>query len=269
MARQASAALILVVEGEDDHFIFDEHINKSDVLLIAGVGGKQNVLGAAERAEKHNVLGVRFLIDSDYDRWARPALKYPTNVVSSKGHDAIMDMVVSADALVDRVVGVHARAARRRGIVIDPPAIRRDAFRLAGALAPIRIVNDMNEYQLKLRDFPFGRVTEVGGDLSELARIAVDRSSTVLLAEHVTANATTVQQELDLSEAHYVGDHDLFGALARVLQSHGVTVKAATLWNTFLAGLLCAHLGVTDWYQDLVNWGERNSRRVFACPCAA
>lgn len=33
MARQGSSSLILVVEGDDDHFMIKEHINDGDVVL--------------------------------------------------------------------------------------------------------------------------------------------------------------------------------------------------------------------------------------------
>jgi len=65
-----------------------------------------------------------------------------------------------------------------------------------------------------------------------------------------------------------VGDHDLFKALAKVLDHHGVKAGAESMWTAFMTGLSCAHLPATDWYQELAAWGTANMRETFVCPCA-
>lgn len=269
LARQNTRALILVVEGDDDYFIAKEHVNDQDILLIAGVGGKAAVLDAAEKAERRHVTGVRFIVDVDWDRFTQPTRRYPSNVVPSKHHDAVIDIVMVSAGLVDRVIDSHSRSARRRGVEFDTPTAREDAVKLAAQLAPLRIVNERNTLGLNLAGFPFGRLSTLTPTPDELAQIAVNRSQTTLTASELAATVAGEIAHVGTDQDLLVGDHDFFRALARVLQDRGVTAGADSLWTAFLAGLLCANLGATDWYREIVAWGQSNNRDSFACPCAA
>lgn len=269
LARQASEKLILVVEGDDDHFVLKQHLNERDVLVICATGGKPNVLRASRLASDQHVQGVRFFIDADYDRHLRPAPEYPSTVVTSTGHDAFADMAVEGTSLLDRVIDSHSRAGRRNGAEFETSEVREQAFKLAAAIAPLRIANDNHDYGLNLRAFPFGKIPTLPATDEMFAALAIQRSGTPLTAEALVADIQDEAARLSVSEGLLIGDHDLFGALSRVLREHGVIAGAESMSASFIAGLLCAHLGVTDWYQELDEWGHVNSRSTFSCPCAA
>ncbi|MFK4836948.1 hypothetical protein ACI3KY_14585 [Microbacterium sp. ZW T2_14] len=269
LTRQATSELILVVEGDDDHFLFEAHINEHDVRLVRGTGGKSNVLHAAALAEQQRLRGVRFFVDSDFDALASPPVRYPENVTSSSNHDVLMDVLLAGQVLLHRVIDTHSRAARMAGTTFSTSDVREQAFALAAAMVPLRIANETEQWELRLRDFPLGNVSSLPVSETELAAIAIGRSSTALAVETITSGTARIADRLPQQHDQFVGDHDFFSALSRVLRDHGVTAGARSLLTAFLAGLLCAHLGATDWYRDLVGWGETHGRMTFSCPCAA
>lgn len=268
MARQASSALLLVVEGDDDHFILKDHLDRLDVVLIAGNGGRDNVLRAARLADGKGLRGVRFLVDSDLDRFMSPSVEYPANVLRSTHHDIVVDLLIESTPYVDKIIDSHSRSARRNGAEFSTVTVREEASALAAALAPLRIVNDRQSYGLKFKDFPFGKVADLPAASLALSEITIARSNTQLTAFELSemVEAETSHTEVDICLLY--GDHDFFRALGRVLKSHGVAVSPDALVATFLAGILCSHLAATGWYQSLVEWGQSYGRNIFCCPCS-
>lgn len=267
MARQASNALLLVVEGDDDHFILKDHLNHLDVVLIAGNGGRDNVLRAASLADAWQVGGVRFLVDSDFDRFISPPVSYPRNVLLSTTHDVVTDVIFQSQIHVEKIIDSHSRSARRNGAQFSSAEAWNESCELAAALAPFRILNERQGYGLKFKDFPFGRLSALPASSLELSDITVGRSNTSL-------TATDLSKEVDSETSHkgveirfLFGDHDFFGSLGRILKSKGVHVSPDSLTAAFFAGILCTHLASTDWYDSLASWGEENGRKVFVCPC--
>lgn len=268
MARQGSQALILVVEGDDDHFMVKDHINDSEVILIGG-NGKTKVLEAAVKAERRGVRGVRFLIDADYDRFTQPTLRYPSNVISSVGHDAMIDVVLANRPVLDRVIASYGRSVGRRGGTLDAPAVRAAAINLAATVAPLRIVNERMGHNLKLKDFPFGRLASTSPTHADLSTLVVERSDTTLTDAQLETDVTAERSHTGADIAVLVGDHDLFRALARVLSDHGVNIRSDFLWSGFMSAVDCRELGLVAWYRELVDWGAANARTTFNCTIAA
>lgn len=268
MARQGSNALILVVEGDDDHFMVKAHVNDGDVILIGG-NGRPKVLEAAAKAERQGMRGVRFLVDADYDKFTQPMLRYPSNVVSSQNHDAMIDVVLANLSVLDRVIASHARSVERRGGTLDPAQVRQEAFTLAAAVAPLRIVNERNGHNLRLINFPFGSLPSIRPTHADLAGLAIGRSDTSLVGSQLESEIASERSHAGVSEHVLVGDHDLFRALSRVLSDHGVNVRPDALWTTLLPAIDCRELRVVAWYQELVEWGAANSRVTFNCRLAA
>lgn len=267
MARQASASLILIVEGQDDYSLLKHHVNERDVLLIAGSGGKVKLIEAAKIAMQRFIHGVRFLIDADYDRFTQPTASYPPNVIPSTGHDVVMDVVRSGENLLDRVIDAHSRSAVRGGSVFTSLEVREAALDLAASIAPLRILSELRGYGLNLQSFPFGKLSSVPATDHEIASLSIERSGTALTVDELVDGMRAEERHLGTVRDALVGDHDYFRALARVLRTHGVSAGHAVLWTSFLAGTLCAHLAATEWFRALSSWGEANSREVFKCPC--
>lgn len=268
MARQGSSSLILVVEGDDDHFVVKQHVNDGDVVLIGG-SGRPKVLEAAAKAEQRGVRGVRFLVDADYDRFTQPASRYPANTIASEFHDAMIDVVLANPQVLDRVIASYGRSVERRGGALDVTAVREAAISLAAALAPLRIVNERKGHNLNLRDFPFGRLASIVPTAADISMLAIERSDTTLTATQLEAEIVEQRAHAGSDVAVLVGDHDLFRALARVLTDHGVSIRPDFLWSGFMSAVDCRALASVSWYQELHNWGAANSRSIFNCKLAA
>lgn len=269
LARQNVRSLILVVEGDEDNFLMKAHVNAVDVLLIAGVGGRTNVLRAAALAEANGLGGLKFLVDADYSSFIEPDADYPGNVLLSKHHDAIIDVLVPNSRLVERAIEVHTRSVARKGVQVNTEEIRRDAYLLAASVAPLRIANDRNGYGLRLADFPFGELSTLRPSETDLADLVVKRSgfkwSRVGIESDMRAELTLLD---GVKIEHLVGDHDLIRALAAVLRARGVSALSPdALWTGILLAMQCAHLAAANWYSAISDWALSNSRLAFACPC--
>lgn len=268
MARQGTSALILVAEGDDDSFLLSWHRNPDDLILIEG-GGREVALGAADLVHNRTLGGVRFLIDSDYDRFTKSQATYPPNVIASTFHDVMMDVLLADLRTIDIVVATQCRSTARSGTKIDPELVRKQAFELASNVARVRIIDGRDDLTLRLSPFPFGVLSAVPPNLAEVCELAVIRSEThhtpETLADEVKSDASC--QELVPEDA--VGDHDFFRALSRILKHHGVLIKDTTLFTAFLAAIGCSQISLTGWHQQISSWGQDNSRDVFNCPCTA
>lgn len=268
MARQGSNALLLVTEGRDDHFALSQHIDDRHLVLIAGTGGKENVLHAAALTEERDVQGVRFLVDADYDLFVGGPRNYPANVILSDYHDVMIDLVIGSPVLLNRVIDSHSRAARSAGSTFSTDGARGAAFELASSIAPIRIINERESLQLNLRDFPFGSLNNLRPTPLELATIAIGRSPSQMAPNNLAGKVDVETSHRGVTNDRLCGDHDFFRALARVLKEHRVMATPEALFNSFLAGMLCEHLAACGWHRDIVSWATQAGVSAFRCPCA-
>ena len=268
MIRQDISALLLIVEGEDDYFVLKSH-NSEDLHLLPGVGGRANLLAAAELADKRMLSGVKFLIDSDYDAFVASGRSYPSNVITSKTHDVFMDMIVVGSKVIDRVIESHSRAVgRSSGPALVATAVRNEAVILAARLAPLRIANERHGLGLNLSKFPFGSLTSLEPLDDEIAKLAIGRSNTSLSEINLVAHIKAESAHRSVDSVAVVGDHDFFRALSRVLEEKGARSTSDSLFSSFLAALSCDQVVATDWYVELEGWAAVNGMGAFACPCA-
>lgn len=270
MYVQETSALVLVVEGDDDHLVLKHHCS-SDLRLIAGVGGREQVLRAATLASRRNLNGVRFLVDRDYDDYTFSDNEYEQNVCVSRGHDLFMDLLSGNPALLRRVIDVHSASVRRRPKeshlpVPDPTSIEQEALELASRLAAVRIVNVRRNLSLDFKRFSFGALNVRDFDTRVIAAMIMERSGygPEQTAE-VVQDSAQVFEEIQGRHDATVGDHDLFSALARVLRRYEVLVRDDVLHRSFIIGVDCAALIAADWFREIQRWCARNNRKGFTC----
>lgn len=268
MMRPECNSLILVAEGDDDCFVLQRH-KSPDLEVVNGVGGKSSVLVAAELAVANSVSGVVFLVDADYDRIVDIHHDYPSNVIPSVRHDFFMDIVFHASHVVEQVIETHTRAAPRRGrIHVDASRIHEQAMQLATQVAPFRIVNAKKDLGLRLSNFPFGAVRADPAGLREFAEVIIGRSNTGFSTEDLLIEISSEESLTGVADVFLVGDHDYFGALARVLDREDLAnVKPEVLFSSFLAAIRCTELMSTEWHSSLSDWAADYDRSAFACPC--
>ena len=263
MARQGSKALVLVVEGKDEEFLLKKHLDREQVTLVAGQGGKQNILKVATRVSADPLIdGVGFLIDSDYDRVIDPAITYPNTVFTSSRHDAVIDVLATNWPLIEQVIEAHSRKKSVSGA-----SVRLKALALASELSVLRVLNDRLDLSLNLQNFPFGELPDPATSDS-IARIALARSGLVSYdTEMLTAKMKEEAERIKhIDKEHLVGDHDYFKALASVLKLEGITPGFENLVSSFLALVSCRHVSAADWYTHIDTWAQENDTQPFLCP---
>lgn len=267
MVIKESSALLLVAEGDDDHFVLKRHVSE-DLSVIAGIGGREHVLRAAAIARRRNLRGVKFLVDRDIDDYCGKD-SAADNVVVSDRHDIMTDLLFSS-GMTHRVVEIHIRAVSRQskpGTVLLPTTeeIVDSAIELATLVAATRIASARDALSLDFARFSFGALSENQFTLGAVTDILLERNQREDVATAFSEASASALEELKLSRESVVGDHDLFRALARVLKVHGVHVADRSLFNSFLAGVNCAVLLTTNWLTEIESWCNSNSRRGFTC----
>ncbi|GAB21973.1 hypothetical protein GOPIP_019_00080 [Gordonia polyisoprenivorans NBRC 16320 = JCM 10675] len=270
MIRPELKGMILVVEGSDDEYTMDYHTGAS-VTVIGAHGGKREVLEASIKADQYAIPSAYFLVDSDYDDFVPTEVPYGTRVVTSDGHDFVMDLVLVDQSVMQRVLGAHLRTATAgTGVRISASELIQKGLALAFVVGVLRLLSVKHQWGLKLRDFPFGKLRSIEPRVDEIVRIALNNSppiteDTIDLARIL---ASALNDYRDQSTA-IVGDHDYFSATAHVLKLAGLAnVKGSTLATSFIAAVHCRAIGRTGWYSDLSSRSkEESGESCFACPC--
>lgn len=271
MYASESRALVLVVEGDDDYFVLSRH-RSADLHMLAGVGGRENVLRAAHLAQARG-LGeqVRFLVDRDLDAFVPGRVLEWPNVFVSDAHDLFMDLLIAQSSLVHLVIDSHSRGQRRGAKQKKrPPApeaslILRDAINLAVLLSAVRITNERNGLGLNFDRFPFGNLQKSDFRVEALADIVTARSSYAGDRGAVLADSLAALEEVKHRPCEVVGDHDFFRALARTLKTHDISVSHETLLTSFIAGVSCAVVSATRCVARIESWCSKHGRVALDC----
>nr|WDS96157.1 hypothetical protein mcr_00197 [Micrococcus sp.] len=269
MYIKESNSLLLVVEGDDDHLALGEHCSP-DLRLMAGTGGREQVLRTAAIARKRKLKGVRFLVDRDYDSFTEPTTTELDNVWVSTRHDIFMDLIENDPTILHRVIEVHTARARRRQAeprspLPEPKVIEGEALSLAALLAAVRIVNAQSNLNLDFTRFSFFNLKRSEYDVGLIADAIMIRSGYTGESADVVRAAIRVHAEIANRNSLPVGDHDLFAALSRVLKQFDVSVSDDILQKAFIVGISCRALTAAVWFTQVQEWCAINNRTGFDC----
>lgn len=269
MYLSESDALVLVVEGDDDHLTLKDHCSP-DLRLIPGTGGKLQILKTAELARKRALPRVRFLVDRDYDSYSDEPVEFLENVFVSETHDFFVDIITSDTNLLSRLIDVHTASARRRPTkgarIPASEKIRQDAFALASLLAATRIVDRRRRLCLDFKRFSFANLKANEADPRTVAEKVLSRTlheedSVPEILEEVERT----HEEIQLLPQPPIGDHDFFAALASVLKRFNITVRRDELQRGFILSITCNSLAGTRWFHDIQKWCAAVDRTGFNC----
>lgn len=269
MFLEESQGLLLVVEGPDDHLLLRGSCTPQLQLLTA-TGGRHQVLSTAQLALDRGIRRARFLVDQDYDRYNGSAETHLDNVLVSDHHDCFIDLMCADRSLLHRVIEVHCDPVRRRPDETvdtpDPAHIEGEAFRLASKLAAIRIVDARRRLLLDFKRFKFGGLPVDDFEVSRIAEIVLTRSQYVHDDRaDVIADAVSTHAEIAGMQHSPVGDHDLFAALARVMQQYDVHERDASLQRSFILAVGCNSLMQTSWCKEIQQWCKSYGESGFTC----
>lgn len=269
MMSRGLGKLVLVVEGHDDRLVLEPHVSEK-LILLAGAGGKQNVLKAAKFAHDKGFSNVRFLVDRDYDDYAVDPVLSLENVIYTSTHDMFIDIATGNPSLLLRIIEVKTDSARRSNGGSSVPSsndILVSAFSLATSLAAVRIVNERRKLSLNFKDFPFGKIEPGETNVQIIAEIVISRSNPKdrnIEDKVILSESETIRGEIDEKRA-LVGDHDFFDALAGVLRSFGIKEKGKKLQESFIIKIDCQSLVNLEWFRKLTEWGNSFGIMIFDC----
>ena len=271
MQRQTSDHLLLLVEGDDEVRILDNHLIKENVTILA-LGGKPQVLKAAKFVDTTQLPGVIAVIDRDLDDFTGEASTYPSALVVTEGYDLVSDIVAVADQTLRRVLRVHAHQAWSR-VEQDTGADPLEAiYALALALIPFRLANQVGSFGLNMRDFPFSQIIDSDyspKSLPDIFGVIVNRSP------QKPTWASFQPQFLDAEQKTrgkrvLCGGHDLIRAAAAVLiRAGGAGLGQPNLEKSLYAAVDCAIVANLPLYQPLQTWAGKHARSAFDCTLAA
>ena len=255
-------SLVLVVEGPDDKLALKRHVSK-ELILVAGIGGKPNVLKTAQLAYQEELSYVRFLLDRDYDEYGAENTVSIGNIIYSTTHDMFTDIAASNPSLLLDVIDIKMDSVRRNGGSSIPTNddILSSALTLAAHLAAVRIVDAQRKLCLSFRKFRFGELHPKEFDVRTIAQKVFKRSefSLDLDSEVVSAIMNDVESmRIEIEDYEYppIGDHDLFDALARILKLYRVNERDSQLREAFILSITSKSLMATEWFRKLNDWGK-------------
>ncbi|WP_253661589.1 DUF4435 domain-containing protein [Williamsia maris] len=271
MLRPERRGSFIVVEGSDDQYVFRQHADET-VTILAGLGGKSDLLVASSKVDEHAISSVYFFVDRDYDNYLSTTIPYGRTVVASDGHDLVMDLVLSDQTIVRKVIESHARGqVAEGGAGIVASVIIEKALALAFSVGVLRLISVENNWGLNLRNYPFGKLSSDTPDDSELVQLALNWSAPsglegTIRSEHGRFVETYKDQKLSL-----VGDHDFFAAAAQVMRGFGCkSVSGENLTASFLAAFSCNTFTRSEWFDTLASLSSTDSGATcFGCPCEA
>lgn len=264
--------LALVLEGDDDHLLLKE-FRSVDLFLIPATGGKSQVLAAAEYAKhvemKHGSR-IRFLVDRDYDNFHGHLSSRHDNILTSDCHDIFMDILNAEPKVIRRVIEVNVSSVSRRNhgapSLPKPEDIAKEALTLASRLSAVRVVDARRSLRLHFVRFSFGGLEGIDVSTGDVARLVLDGSNYGGGDEYVICKeADKIHLELMGRALEIVGDHDFFGALARVLREYKVQVRAENLHKGVILNVSCSALVKNEWYRIIQQWAADHGLRGFIC----
>lgn len=265
MIRSESPNPILVVEGEDDKFVVEPHLD-SQVRVLPGNIGKSSIILAAKELSVERLF---FLLDRDLDDVIlAEGTEFPKNVIRSNSHDLLMDLVSADSTYLERAVRALTRKANQQSEEQSSAQTLIDkSFDLAWCLVPVRIANQRRRFGIRLRDFPYGALSSVSPTWEEVARTAAfKRSREVSLPILLEAIESERTAALKLGR-QLVGDHDFFGAVSRVLRESGADkITREHVETAFLSTVDCTLVAKAKWSAELGSLMQEQGIQAFDCP---
>ena len=139
--RQVEKAPILIVEGPDDILLLRDHLPHE---IIFAADGKSNVLRAMESFESWNLIGVRAIVDADFDEPEQG--RSDPRILLYEGRD-LEGMLVLLGVLAH--VLEHQGSASKLGRLGGSQQLCTHLVREAHAVAEIRAANERESWGLR------------------------------------------------------------------------------------------------------------------------
>lgn len=263
-----AGCLVLVVEGNGDRDLLKRHCS-SDISIYSAAG-KPAALEAARQLDGHDFNRARFLVDRDYDDYKRDTQAYPSNVIASKCHDILVDILSSSPGVllkaVDSIYIAHGRSSS-----VDtgqgPKESIEQALSMARDIAAIRIANARHLLGLDFKRINFKDLNPGSCSIEKIFGMLTCAQGSRPLPTDVLNEAMAFRNQMESVGYQLIGDHDLLESLSRVLELRKSDNRDKVILISILSAIQCEVLPRVEWYQDLQHWAAKFSKTAFLCPC--
>lgn len=261
----SSTTALVVLEGDNDISALAPFVGKS-VKLLPG-NGKQNVLGAARLAAADVRFNkTRFIVDRDYDFIASDELAYPPNVLVTRQHDLLMDILCVSkeplhNALDQQLIGISRRENKRGSSSGSPgadhggrAAVIQAADRLAFSVAVLRIVSIRLALAIPFRHLNREDITPCPVQLFNMwasGWVTPEADRTRALSE-----ISRTKLEFSIRQYAIISDHDLLQSCCRLLHERNISVSESTLRRCIHNQLTIDVIQGIDLVKDLDMWAR-------------
>ncbi len=262
--------MVLVVEGPDDEIALKNHTS-SAIKIISATGGKGQLLQVAEICDRDGLERVRFLMDRDYDDLIFGPTPNPENIFISTTHDCFTDLIYNDPSLLQRTIDVEMKSARRAcSGREDLPAdfeIEKKSHNLALCLAAARVANGRHQAGINFSNLSLFSLKDnelnIGGIFAQIIQRKLYSGSE---PNKFLAEMHEIYKQLESHKMFYIGDHDLFHALSRILSMSNVKVKADQLHKNIILAARCKSFQAAAWFEEIQDWCIRHNYTGFDCP---
>lgn len=273
MLAQEIPDLFLYVEGEDDEDLLRAHAAPG-VRIRRVEGGKPASLEFARLAEDAGAKRVRVLVDRDFD--FREGAENSSIVLRSDSHDIFMDIVSSSLRPLNRVIENEIRLLQRtkdekksrkamRLNVHDVMSRARDA---SVCVAAVRSADAEGSSALNFHRVRFDNLVANPPRVHDvLSQLGVETSPATRdeINQRFLAAVDRLLGHFVRDAYRFIGDHDLFGALAAQLRRGGSKKGHRDLQRDFILAVRCDDLRALAWFGALHDWSV--SAGVERCLC--
>lgn len=265
--------LVLVVEGQDDKLVLEEHASEN-LLVVPATAGRQQVVEAAKKSNGELQSDrIRFVIDRDYADHKTTKEELTSNVFVSELHDLFMDLIAADTHLIEKVVTVHSASASRRPKQSNPiPQASHfisQALDLARCLSTFRVVDARHSLNIDFKRFSFFKLNKSNCTPSDVASIVMEKCQYPGNdGKELILESEKIFETISSGDCPYadIGDHDFFSALSRVMALHGIKIKHSDLQKSFIAAITCTAFRNIPLYKDVTAWAATYKVVVFTCP---
>ena len=265
---------IIVTEGDVDYEILKKHIH-DDARIVMGVGGREHVLKAADAIYDQGYIDALFLVDKDFDNVIKSPRDFNGNVIPSKCHDFVMDLIdgspVLIAAILDQILS-RARRSPKNGIrdELTATTLIDKAMDYAFIMSAVRIHSLNTARRWKLSESiltTFGCRTGSMRPVVErvLQKNKQDTSSENI--EDIVGCVEKIYSSWSDDRSMLVGDHDFFDALSAVCRSEGILVSSDDLSDRVVGAVRCDVIFNVFWYSEIEKWCRARGWKGLACPC--
>lgn len=271
MCLNNQCKIVLVVEGPYDRLVLKDHTSENMLILCATAGRQQVVEAARKSIGQPQSARIRFVIDRDYADYKISNEQLTSNIFVSEYHDLFMDLMDADKHVIEKVVEVRSAGASRRQIpskpILQTSKIVSKAINYAHCLSAFKAVDARHSLNFDFKRFRFSELNENNCTPRTVVSIMMHKCQDIQEdPEDLIQESEELYDKYNSQNHPFIGDHDFFSALSRVMSLYGIKIKDRHLQEDFIIGITCRTIRNIRLYNDVTTWADTCEVVGFTCP---